>query len=66
MHGIEGRPLKAAPEGGNMTRKELEQKLYDLRYDMDCIPDGDQELKQAIAGLTDDDLVEAIREQEED
>lgn len=49
-----------------MTRKELEQKLYDLRYDMDCIADGGQELKQAIAGLTDDDLVEAIREQEED
>ena len=35
-----------------MTREELEQKLYDLRYDMDCIADGGQELKQAIAGLT--------------
>lgn len=49
-----------------MTRKELEQRLYDLRYDMDCIADGGQELKQAISGLTDEELTEAIKYQEED
>lgn len=47
-------------------RKELEQKLFDLRYDMDCIADGGQELKQAIAGLTDEELTELIAEYEED
>ena len=47
-------------------RQELEQRLFDLRYDMDCIPDGGFELRQAIKGLTDEELIEAIREQEED
>lgn len=47
-------------------RQELEQRLYDLRYDMDCIPDGGQELRQAIAGLTDKELMELIAEYEED
>lgn len=59
--------LKQGPgEEDDMTRKELEQRLYDLRYDMDCIADGGQELRQAIACLTDEELTEAIRGQEED
>lgn len=48
-----------------MTRRELEKRLYDLRLDMDCIGELD-ELEAEIRGLTDDALMEAIREQEED
>lgn len=45
-------------------RKELEEKLYYLRLDMDCI-DGGQELRHEINGLTDDELAELIEEYEE-
>lgn len=45
-------------------RKELEEKLFDLIYDMDMIGQ-EQELREAIAGASDEALVEMIRDYEE-
>lgn len=44
-------------------RQVMEQKLFTLRYDMDLIGQ-EQELREAISSLSDDELVEAIEEQE--
>ena len=46
-------------------RQELEQRLFDLRYDMDCIGCED-EMREQIHGLDDDELLELIKEYEED
>lgn len=45
-------------------RAQLELKLFDLRYDMDLIGQ-EQELKEAIHNLSDEELLEAIEEMEE-
>lgn len=44
-------------------RKALEKKLFDLRFDMDLIGQED-ELRMAISCLSDEELIEAIEEQE--
>lgn len=44
------------------NRKMLEETLFNLRYDMDCICDGGQYLRESIKSLTDDELEEAINE----
>lgn len=46
-------------------RKELEQRLYDLRYDMDLIG-LEEDLKNEIRNLTDEELVNLVNEYEED
>lgn len=55
---------RKAPEGGNM-RQELEKRLYDLRFDMDCI-DLEEDLRNEIRNLTDEELVNLIAEYEEE
>ena len=45
-------------------RQELEQRLFDLRYDMDCIG-CEAEMWEQIHSLDDDELVELIKEYEE-
>lgn len=44
-------------------RNALEKKLFDLRFDMDLIGQED-ELRKAISCLSDEELIEAIEEQE--
>ena len=46
-------------------RQELEQRLFDLRYDMDCIG-CEAEMWEQIRGLKDEELVNLIAEYEED
>lgn len=45
-------------------REAREQRLYDLTHDMDCIG-GDDEIWEQIHSLSDEDLEELIKEQEE-
>lgn len=47
-----------------MTRKELEQRLYDLRYDMDLIGQEDI-LRLTIRAMSDSELIEMIQKYEE-
>lgn len=44
-------------------RKHMEQTLFDLRYDMDMIGQ-EQELREAISSLSDEELAEQINEYE--
>ena len=46
-------------------RQELEQRLFDLRYDMDCIG-CEAEMWNEIHNLNDEELVNLIAEYEED
>lgn len=46
-------------------RQELEQRLFELRFDMDCIGE-ETRLAEEIRSLTDEDLVNLIAEYEED
>ena len=45
-------------------RAELEHRLFDLRYDMDCIG-CEAEMWEQIHSLCDEELVELIKECEE-
>lgn len=47
------------------ARAMLEATLYNLRYDMDCIGEGDLLIEQ-IEALTDQELLDFINEWEED
>lgn len=53
-----------APRKEKDMRAQLEEKLFDLIYDMDMIGQ-EQELREAIAGVSDEALVEMIRDYEE-
>ena len=44
-------------------RRTIRKALYDARYDMDCIADGGRELRQAVEGLTDTELINAYSKQ---
>lgn len=46
-------------------REELEQRLFDFRYDMDLIG-LEEDLKNEIRNLTDEELVNLVNEYEED
>ena len=46
-------------------RKHLEQTLFDLRYDMDMIGQ-EQELREAISSLSDEELAELVNEYREE
>ena len=56
-------PRRLRGQKGKAMRKDLEKKLFDLRFDMDLIGQED-ELKKAISCLSDEELIEAIEEQE--
>lgn len=46
-------------------REELEQRLFDFRYDMDLIG-LEEELRNEIRNLTDEELVNLVNEYEEE
>ena len=46
-------------------RQKLEQRLFDLRYDMDCIG-CEPEMWEQIHSLSDEELINLITEYEED
>lgn len=46
-------------------RAKLEQRLFDLRYDMDCIG-CEPEMWEQIHSLDDEELINLITEYEED
>lgn len=46
-------------------RQAMEQKLFDLRFDMDMIGQ-EQELREAISSLSDEELAELVNEYREE
>jgi len=52
------------PREEDIMREAREQRLYDLTHDMDCIG-GDDEIWEQIHSLSNEDLEELIKEQEE-
>lgn len=65
----DGREVKYHPDGTIEKvwekRWKLERKLYDLRYDMDCIG-CEAEMWEQIHGLDDEELENMIAEYEEE